>query len=369
MTTNNKPRVLYVDDEQNNLNSFRANFRREFTVFTALSGTEGLAILEKEFIEIIIADQRMPEMTGVEFFEKVVDVYPEGIRILLTGYADIEAVINAINKGQIYKFIAKPWKEEEIRVAVNNAKEVFDARRELKVKNESLQKAYDELDRFVYSVSHDLRSPLVSIKGVIYLANQEVKDEKALEYFGMANDMVEKLDEFIHNIIDYYKSTHDGNVASSLNIEKTLKEIKEEYRFHPHMENTTFTYEIHGGDTFTTNEVKFRIILNNLISNAMKYKNPDKVHHYVTVNVTKETDGVFVSVQDNGIGISENSQEKVFQMFYRDAKGNSGSGLGLYLVKEAVRRLNGTIELISNLGDGTTMKLWIPNFVSDGTQG
>ncbi|TNE29500.1 MAG: hybrid sensor histidine kinase/response regulator [Bacteroidetes bacterium] len=362
MATTNKPRVLYVDDEQNNLNSFRANFRREYDVYTAISAQEGIEVLAKEPIEIIVADQRMPGMTGVEFFENVVDDYPDCIRILLTGYADIEAVINAINKGQIYKFISKPWNEDTLRVAINNAKDIYDARRELKEKNISLQKAYDELDRFVYSVSHDLRAPLVSIQGVIYLANQEVKDEKAIEYFNMTKEMVDKLDEFIHNIIDYYKSTHEGNMTVEVDLNKMLKDISDEYRYHPAMEQTTLEYQVEGVSTFTTNEVKLRIILNNLISNAIKYRDEVKSQHHVAVRITGGHSGMEIQVVDNGVGISEDNQEKVFQMFYRDAKGNSGSGLGLYLVKEAVKRLGGTITVNSAKGEGTTMTVSLPNF-------
>ncbi len=355
-----KPHVLYVDDEQNNLNSFRANFRREYKVYTAISAKEGMEILAKEPIEIIVADQRMPEMTGVEFFESVVGDYPDCIRILLTGYADIEAVINAINKGQIYKFISKPWNEDTLRVAINNAKDIYDARKELKEKNQSLQKAYDELDRFVYSVSHDLRAPLVSIQGVIYLANQEVKDEKALEYFKMTKEMVDKLDEFIHNIIDYYKSTHSENMLEVIEFEKMLKDIEGEYRYHPSMEGTTFTWNVQDNVPFKSNEVKVRIILNNLISNAIKYRKEGGEEHTVDVKVETDENKATLTVVDSGVGISKENQEKVFQMFYRDAKGNTGSGLGLYLVKEAVKRLGGLIEVHSDLGEGTKMYVELP---------
>lgn len=360
MASTNKPRVLYVDDEQNNLNSFRANFRREYEVHTAISAQEGTEVLAREPIEIIVADQRMPGMTGVEFFESVVDDYPDCIRILLTGYADIEAVINAINKGQIYKFISKPWNDDTIRVAINNAKDIYDARRELKEKNISLQKAYDELDRFVYSVSHDLRAPLVSIQGVIYLANQEVKDEKALEYFKMTKEMVDKLDEFIHNIIDYYKSTHEGNMTVGVDLKKMLKDIQDEYRYNPAMERTTLRLEVDNDELFYTNEVKLRIILNNLISNAIKYRDDLKDQHEVHGKITHDVNGIVIEVADNGVGIAPENAEKVFQMFYRDAKGNSGSGLGLYLVKEAVKRLGGTIRVESEKGVGTTMIVDLP---------
>lgn len=124
--------ILYIDDEIHNLNAFKASFRRLYTVFTATSAEEAEAVLAKEEIQIIISDQRMPKMTGIEFFESILDKYPEPIRILLTGYADINAVIDAINKGQVYKYFSKPWNEEELRHNIEKAYEVYALRRENK---------------------------------------------------------------------------------------------------------------------------------------------------------------------------------------------------------------------------------------------
>jgi response regulator RpfG family c-di-GMP phosphodiesterase len=124
--------ILYIDDEIHNLNAFKASFRRLYTVFTAASAEEALKLLEKEDIQIIISDQRMPKMTGIEFFESILDKYPEPIRILLTGYADINAVIDAINKGQVYKYFAKPWNDEELKQNIEKAHEVYALRKENK---------------------------------------------------------------------------------------------------------------------------------------------------------------------------------------------------------------------------------------------
>jgi response regulator RpfG family c-di-GMP phosphodiesterase len=125
-----KIRILYVDDEENNLNAFKATYRRTFTVFTALSGMEGQEILAKEDINIIVTDQRMPVMTGVEFLASILPNYPKPIRILLTGYADIEAVINAINLGQVYRYVTKPWDAKELMVTILNAYEIWHLRKE-----------------------------------------------------------------------------------------------------------------------------------------------------------------------------------------------------------------------------------------------
>lgn len=141
-----KIQVLYVDDEVNNLHSFKAAFRRDFMVFTAESAKDGLKILEQEKIEIIITDQRMPEMTGVEFLESVIPHYPEPIRILLTGYTDIQAVIDAINKGQVYHYITKPWDEDQLRNIIYKAYEVYSLRAENKELVKSLLRANEQLE-------------------------------------------------------------------------------------------------------------------------------------------------------------------------------------------------------------------------------
>ena len=147
--------VLYVDDEQNNLLSFKAAFRREFNVHTAISGHEALEIVKNEDIDIIITDQRMPNMTGVEFLQNVIPIAPNPIRILLTGYSDINAVVDAINKGQVYRYLTKPWDNEFLKTTIRQAHEVFMLRKE----NERL---IDELKRANEQLEFYLRQKLLS---------------------------------------------------------------------------------------------------------------------------------------------------------------------------------------------------------------
>ncbi|GGC58424.1 hypothetical protein GCM10011387_10120 [Pedobacter quisquiliarum] len=138
--------ILYIDDEVHNLNAFKASFRRTFNVFTAESGKEALPILAAEDIHIILTDQRMPNMTGVEFLASILETYPDPIRILLTGYSDLTAVVDAINKGQVYLYITKPWQEEELRQNLEKAFEVFDLRRQNKQLTENLLVVNSQLE-------------------------------------------------------------------------------------------------------------------------------------------------------------------------------------------------------------------------------
>lgn len=138
--------VLYVDDEIHNLNSFKAGFRRIFNVFTAESAVEGRKILEAEDIHVIVTDQRMPITTGIEFLESIIPDFPEPIRILLTGYADINAVIDAINKGQVYKYIQKPWREDDLQINIEKAFEIYTLRKENRELTEKLLIANKQLE-------------------------------------------------------------------------------------------------------------------------------------------------------------------------------------------------------------------------------
>ncbi len=132
--------VLYLDDEEHNLTAFRAAFRRDFHVHVTTMPSEAVRILQEHPIEVVISDQKMPDISGVEFFEMIMADHPDPVRMLLTGHADIDAVIDAINKGRIYKYISKPWNETELKRLVNEASELFQAR----IRTNNLNASYTE---------------------------------------------------------------------------------------------------------------------------------------------------------------------------------------------------------------------------------
>ncbi len=138
--------ILYVDDEPHNLSAFAATFRRMYKVFTAESAEDGRKILDSEDIQVIITDQRMPKTTGVEFLASILEKYPEPIRMILTGYTDIDAVIDAINKGQVYRYIQKPWMEEDLRINIDKAIEIYTLRKENRELTEKLLIANQQLE-------------------------------------------------------------------------------------------------------------------------------------------------------------------------------------------------------------------------------
>ena len=138
--------ILYVDDELNNLVSFKAVFRIKYTILTAISAEEAIKILKNNTINIIITDQRMPHMTGVEFLESILDEFPDPIRILLTGYADMNAVVEAINKGKIFHYLSKPWNEEELDMTITRAFDVYKQRMDEKEMNIKLGVSNEQLE-------------------------------------------------------------------------------------------------------------------------------------------------------------------------------------------------------------------------------
>lgn len=138
--------ILYVDDEENNLMSFKATFRLKYDVSIANSGDEAYNMLQRKPVDIIITDQRMPNMTGIEFLEKILGEFPDPMRILLTGYADLNAVIEAVNKGKIYHYLAKPWIEDEIHITIRRAYETYIDKQKIRNLNEMLTISNDQLE-------------------------------------------------------------------------------------------------------------------------------------------------------------------------------------------------------------------------------
>ena len=149
--TINKPLhpILYLDDERDNLIVFNSAFRRDYEVHLAGSGQEGIEILRKHEIEVIITDQRMPEMTGIQFLEKIISDYPYSIRMILTGFSDVEAIIQAINTGRVYRYITKPWNKEELKMNIDKAIETYQLRAQNRKLIHDLREANQTLEQKV----------------------------------------------------------------------------------------------------------------------------------------------------------------------------------------------------------------------------
>jgi two-component system sensor histidine kinase/response regulator len=356
--------ILYIDDNEYNLTAFKASFRKEYKIFIANSAEEGFSILDenKSEIQIIFADYKMPKTSGVNFFESIISQYPDPIRILITGHADIEGVIDAINKGEIYRYIRKPWDEDDIRNTITNAFDIYTTRRQLKLKSEELQKSFEELDRFVYSASHDLRAPLMSILGLVKVAKLDSMDTNTV-YMDMIEKSVYKLDIFIKNIIDYHRNKNIEQVYDFVNFDKLIHDTLENFEYYNEKPNIEFRINTDQSEEFKSDIPRLKIIFNNLISNAIKYQKKDKPEQYISIDATVGGGRALIQVEDNGIGIQQEHIESIFQMYFRATNDNAGSGIGLYIVKEAVSKLSGEISVESTIGVGTRFTLNLPNFI------
>ncbi len=362
MRLDEKISVLYIDDESNNLLSFQATFRRKYKVHTATSAAEGMGILNTEDIHVIIADQRMPHSTGVEFFNIVRKAFPRPIRMLLTGYTDAEAIVDAINKGEIYRYIRKPWDEFELQTAIQNAYEIYITRERLDRKIAELQKANDELNRFIYSTSHDLRSPLASVMGILNLAHMENSVEDPNGYLGMIETCVNKMDTFIQKIIEYFKSIRVEDEYSKIDFNALLEESIQLFKMQkPDIE---YILDIQQPVEFVNDAFRMSVILDNLISNAMKYQKPTEKNPKVEISVKTDSEKASIKIEDNGIGILDQHLNNIFKMFFRSANSVNGLGIGLYIVKEALNRIGGEISVHSDYGAGTAFYLEIPNYLN-----
>ena len=230
------------------------------------------------------------------------------------------------------------------------------------IENQELKTANYELDRFVYSTSHDLRAPLNSMLGLIEIAKEDTTEELMLEYFGMLKGSAKKLDGFICDILDYSRNSRMKINNELINFGELINCVTENLKFiGDNNRMVEFKIEISDEASFYSDKNRLITIFNNLISNAIRYQNSQILNPFVHIKIETSPTETNIFIQDNGIGIDEESQSKIFDMFYRVSQESVGSGLGLYIVKEAVNKLNGDIKVKSQIGEGTTFLIKIPN--------
>jgi two-component system, sensor histidine kinase and response regulator len=361
----NKPekiKVLYVDDEVNNLMGFKASFRFNYNILIAQNNQEALEHLKNHpDIRVIFSDQRMPDVTGVEFFESIRADYPRPIRILITGYTDVEAVISAINQGNVFRYVKKPWTEADIDTAINEANKFYVANMLMETKNAELQIAYDELDKFAYSVTHDMRNPLLSILGAVEISREIDDIGEIREMLHLIKESVGNLDAYIQNIHDYYNVNRGQLQISEIDFKDIVEEQLETHRLTAKLKKVNFSTRIVQNEAFRGDAMSMKIILNNLLSNAFKYQKKDRFEKNVELDISVDSGELTMRIKDNGIGISGSHIGDIFNMFFRATSQDVGSGFGLYNVKDALLKLNGEIKVDSVVNEGTTFTVKVRN--------
>ncbi|MGB0403050.1 MAG: hybrid sensor histidine kinase/response regulator [Salibacteraceae bacterium] len=360
-TTRNKEdnKILYVDDRVNNLNSFKALFRREYQVFIAESPEIGMQILAKEKIKVVLSDYKMPGTSGVIFLEAVKNQYPETIRIMLTGHADLLAVVEAINKSEIFRFLAKPWSEEELKNAIEASLSLYDHGSLLNVRNQELSKAYNELDKLVYSTAHDITGPLSNILGLLDLIDAD-KDGSE-EYLSLIKSTTKKLQYIARDVLSFHRNKRTGLHIREVQIEPLIHSVLDDHKYLQDTRPINIEINVTQGYPLRTDKSRMRFILNNLISNAIKYQDTAKKENWVKISFSNDANGGVLEISDNGVGISESLLPKIFDIYYRASNKSTGAGIGLYIANEAAELVKGNVKVDSKKNVGTTFKVSIPN--------
>jgi signal transduction histidine kinase len=236
-------------------------------------------------------------------------------------------------------------------------------RKALQQSNEELKKSNKELDSFVYSVSHDLRAPLSSMLGVIGICELGDPDPFMGKNISLLKTSIKKLDGFIMDILDYSRNARLEVDKQEIHFDDLVTEITNNLKFMSadDQRKVDIRTSVRNGIAFYSDKSRLSIILNNLISNSIRYQNPEAADPFVEIHVDVSETSADILIRDNGIGIDKENQGKVFNMFYRVSTKSLGSGLGLYIVKEAVEKLNGVIQLESETGKGTKFSIRLPN--------
>jgi len=376
--------LLVVDDEHAITSSVSDLLRNRYTVLTAAGAEEALRHLENSDVAVVISDQRMPKMTGAELLALVALSKPDITRILLTGYADLESVIHAVNQGKIYFYLTKPWQESEVVTVVEKAVEhhsllreraklidelreanagletkVEERTRELREKNLALEAADKVKNEFLGIAAHDMRSPLGAIQSLteLLLDEAELRDGERVEFLTLIRQTSESMRGLVNDLLDITSiergklnlERHHVNLYRYLaEVERfnqslaRRKQIRLQTRVEPDLPEVCF------------DEERVRQVLNNLLGNAVKFSNPGTT---VTMEVRRVAGGMEFAVRDEGQGIKADELPLLFGAFQRTSTkptgGEESSGLGLCICKKIVEAHGGWIGVESEVGKGS----------------
>lgn len=366
-----KQTILCVDDELDNVQALERLFRSKYTVLTATSGKQALEILDQEPgpIALIITDQRMPQMTGVEFLAYTIEKFPDTSRLLLTGYTDIESIVQAVNTGQIYRYLTKPWDPVDLHATVDQAVERFVLNRELKTKNVELEKAYAELktldaakNQFMTLINHELKTPLTAI-----LSFSELLKETSLsEDQSLCVDRIQKNGDRLKGLIDdvliVLGSETKTLKAKIQPVDSSTIDLSLPPALLTQMKRKSQTLEIDIMQSkLVIDSMMIRQILLKLIHNAIKFGEDGSTIQVLTEQVSAHR--IRFSIINEGSHISPQMIEKIFKPFFIDEdvmNHSAGMGLGLTVCQSLLKIHNSQIY-IQNLDRGVCVSFDIPS--------
>jgi len=383
--------LLIIDDEIDILKALRRQFRRHYMIHVANSAAEGYEIMTQVPIQVIISDQRMPGMSGVEFFKRTKTEFPDAIRLLLTGYADIQSVIAAINDGNVFRYIAKPWDPEEIETIVREAftkyemlvenrrllaqlqeanhfleTRVRERTTELHTANTHLLRLNTEKDALLGMVAHDLRGPIAIIQMCAELVRDlpPEQDEHA-EFIGMIEETARNAIYLINDLLDI-AAIEAGRLVierQAVVLETLIARVSHLNRLVANQKGIQLVTEVEARlPKAWLDPRRLEQVLNNLLSNAFKYSH---AHTTVVVRLWRQEQDLLLAVADEGQGIAPGEIGKLFQSFQRTSTrptaAEQSMGLGLAICKRIVELHGGAITVQSVFGSGTTFTVRLPD--------
>jgi len=389
MMANSKPSLLVVDDEPDLVQSVKDLLRYDYRVFGVTRAAEGLAVMERENIDIVMSDQRMPEMTGVELLKRLREKYPDTIRLLFTAYADINAVTDAINEGSVYRYITKPWDLDELRAVLRQAAEhrslIVERKQlmcELQKKNEQLEAANADLRRandmkklFIKVASHELCTPLAIMLGFADLAQKKSAADPVLQdWLKRIHAGSQRLNDRVHQMVKLMLADRFERTLNSREVDVAELLGKAAGAVRTFIDQRRQQLEVQppvGRCVIQGDEEKLLDSLVQLLMNAIKFT-PDNGTIVLKAGVV--ADSIEIAVTDSGVGIEQANLPCVFDPFFtrfdvtRHSSGQfefdrRGLGLGLSVVKAFAEMHGGHVTAESQLGKGSTFKMFLPRAV------
>jgi signal transduction histidine kinase len=373
--------ILFVDDEEENLEIFSINFGDTFTIYSANSGPEGLELLEREFVGLVLSDQRMVGMTGMEFLQEVRKRHPEIVTMLVTAYSDLDVLAEGVNAGLLYSYILKPWEVKDLKIALSRGIEhyylVSERDRLHREQIETLKKMaranrLSAVGTLAAGVAHEIRNPLVSIQTFLEMVPQKLAelslsdpdklDKEFWEQFHtLSFSEIQRIRNLISELINFARLTPpDFKEADLSRVVQTMVELtrKEAAR-----KGVKVKSHLDPGLPLVLIDVsRIKQVLLNLILNALQAMKEGGDMEILARSVNQRDRGQCVQliVRDHGEGIPEKIQEQLFDPFFTTKDPGEGIGLGLTICHQIMEEHGGEIEIKSQTGVGTEAILTLP---------
>jgi signal transduction histidine kinase len=318
--------------------------------------------------DVILSDHALPQFNSLEALTLCRKQNLDVPFILVTGTVSEEFAVSCLKQGADDYVL----KSNLVRLpsAIQNALKQRHhehkrkkAEKALRKQNEELVKINKELDSFVYSVSHNLRAPLMSVLGLINLVQVENKksDPGMNGYFAMMQQSIHKLDDTLKEILDYSRNARSELNIGLVDFQRMVEDSFDRMKYMEGSEHIEKSVKVDIKAALYTDPYRLSVIINNLVSNAIKYRDVNKEKSTISIEGSITEEKLVLTFRDNGIGISDDYIQKIFDMFFRATDRSEGAGLGLYIVKETVDKLHGSINVESHMGIGTMFTLSVPN--------